>query len=648
MSEYFVPAVVPADPDANATDLLIDRVAATPNAPLFSLPTGDGGWSDVTAAEFLGQVTALAKGFIAAGIEPGEKIGFICKTRYEWTLVDFAAWFAGALLVPIYETSSPTQIAYNLTDSGATALIVETAEHFARYDEIASEVPQISRVWQVDLGDLDKLANSGSATPDAEVERRRSLAKGADMATLIYTSGSTGRPKGCIITHSNLVELTRNAQVAMAQVVTPGSSTLLFITTAHIFARFISILAVQSGVRVGHQPDTKQLLPSLATFKPTFLLAVPRVFEKVYNGAEQKAEAGGKGKIFRRAAAVAIEHSKAEEAGDTIPLGLKLQFALFDKLVYSKLRAALGGECTNAVSGGAPLGTRLGHFFRGIGVTVLEGYGLTETTAPATVNLAKKSKIGSVGPVLPGVGVRLAEDGEVEVRGIGLTVLEGYGLTETTAPHSVNLPEKTKIGTVGPSLPGNAVRIGDDGEILLKGPHVFRAYWNNPKATDEAIVDGWFHTGDLGELDEDGYLRITGRKKEILVTAGGKNVAPAVLEDRLRAHPLVSQCIVVGDAKPFIAALVTLDEEMLPAWLSNNGLPSMTPAEAATDETVLAASQSAVDDANKAVSKAESIRKFEVLDIDFTVESGHLTPSLKLKRNLVMDDYADAVEKLYA
>ncbi|WP_167045432.1 AMP-dependent synthetase/ligase [Salinibacterium sp. ZJ454] len=596
MSEYFVPAVVPADPDANATDLLIDRVAATPHAPLFSVPTGDGGWSDVTAAEFLAQVTALAKGFVAAGIEPGQKIGFICKTRYEWTLVDFAAWFAGALLVPIYETSSPTQIRYNLTDSGATALIVETADHFARFDEIASELPQVSQVWQVDLGDLDKLAGSGGAVTDAEIERRRSLAKGADMATLIYTSGSTGQPKGCIITHSNLVELTRNAQVAMKEVLAPGSSTLLFITTAHIFARFISILAVQSGVRVGHQADTKQLLPSLASFKPTFLLAVPRVFEKVYNGAEQKAEAGGKGKIFRKAAHVAIEHSRILEEGGTIPLGLKLQFALFDRLVYSKLRAAMGGNIKYAVSGSAPLGPRLGHFFHSLGIKILEGYGLTETTAPATVNLVNKFKIGTTGPALPGVGIRIA----------------------------------------------------DDGEIWVKGINVFGGYWNNPQATSEVFDGDWFKTGDIGQLDDDGYLIITGRKKEIIVTAAGKNVSPAALEDPIRSHPLVGQVVVIGDQRPFISALITLDPEMLPVWLNNNGeAPDQSLAEAAVNPKVIDEIQKAVDEANDRVSRAESIRKFTVLATDLTEASGHLTPKMSIKRDVILQDFATVIDGMY-
>ncbi|WP_208324102.1 AMP-dependent synthetase/ligase [Diaminobutyricimonas sp. TR449] len=597
MIENFVPPLVEADPGANATDLLLDRVKATPHTPLFSLPTGDGGWSDVTATEFLGQVTALAKGFIAAGIEPGEKIGFICKTRYEWTLVDFAAWFAGAVLVPIYETSAPAQIIYNLSDSGATVMIVETAEHFSRFDEIASDVPQIRKVWQVDLGDLDKLAASGSAVTDEEVERRRSLAKGSDLATLIYTSGSTGQPKGCIISHSNFVEVSRNAAVALHEVVQPGASTLLFITTAHIFARFISILAVHAGVRVGHQPDTKQLLPSLGSFKPTFLLAVPRVFEKVYNSAEQKAEAGGKGRIFRRAADVAIEHSRLLEEGKSVPFGLKVQFALFDKLVYAKLRHAMGGNVKYAVSGSAPLGPRLGHFFHSLGIKILEGYGLTETTAPATVNLVDKFKIGTTGPALPGVGVKIAEDGEVWVKGI----------------------------------------------------NVFGGYWNNPQATTETFEGEWLKTGDIGQLDDDGYLTITGRKKEILVTAAGKNVAPAALEDPIRAHPLVGQVIVVGDKKPFISALITLDAEMLPVWLHNNGeAADQTLAEAAVNPKVIEAIQTAVDQANERVSRAESIRKFTVLATDLTEASGHLTPKLSIKRAVIIEDFAHVIEAMYA
>jgi long-chain acyl-CoA synthetase len=594
VDQYSVPPVVTADPDANASDLLVERVRLTPDEPLFAVPEGSG-WRDITAAEFLTQVRAIAKGLIASGIEPGDKIGLMCKTRYEWTLIDFATWFAGAVLVPVYETSAPAQVQWNLSDSGAIAVIVETADHFARFDEVHADLPLVTQVWQVDLGDLDKLAAAGTGVSDEELERRRTLAKGSDLATLIYTSGTTGRPKGCILTHSNFVELSRNAAVAMKDVVQPGASTLLFITTAHVFARFIAVLSVHAGVKVGHQADTKQLLPALGSFKPTFLLAVPRVFEKVYNSSEQKAESGGRGKIFRRAAAVAVEHSEALDAG-SVPLGLKIKFALFDRLVYSKLRAALGGNVKYAVSGSAPLGHRLGHFYRSLGVKILEGYGLTETTAPATVNLTDKFKIGTVGPALPGVGLKIA----------------------------------------------------DDGEIWVKGVNVFGGYWQNEAATAEVMDGEWFKTGDIGSLDDEGFLTITGRKKEIIVTAGGKNVAPAVLEDPIRANPLVGQVVVVGDQKPFIAALITLDAEMLPVWLGNNGQSAtLTLAEAAENPAVLAEIQRAVDAANALVSRAESIRKFVVLPTDFTEASGHLTPKLTIKRNVIVKDFAGVIEGIY-
>jgi long-chain acyl-CoA synthetase len=596
VKESFTPPAIEADPDANATDLLVERVRATPNAPIFALPTADGGWSDVTAAEFQDQVVALAKGFVAAGLEPGDKVAFMCKTRYEWTLVDFALWFAGAVMVPIYETSSPAQLLWNLTDSGAVGIITETPDHFARFDEIRSEVPAVKHVWQMGLGDLEKLTASGTKVEDAEVERRRTLAKAKDIATLIYTSGSTGKPKGVVLTHANFVETTRNAAIVMKEVVNPESSTLLFITTAHIFARFISVLSIHGGVKVGHQPDTKLLLPSMASFKPTFLLAVPRVFEKVYNSSEQKAEAGGKGKIFRKAADVAIAHSKALDAG-SVPIGLRIQFAVFDRLVLSKIRAALGGRVKYAVSGSAPLGLRLGHFYRSLGLQILEGYGLTETTAPATVNLTTKFKIGTTGPALPGVGLKIAEDGE----------------------------------------------------IWVKGVNVFAGYWKNEKATNEAMDGEWFKTGDIGTIDDDGYLQITGRKKEIIVTAGGKNVSPAALEDPIRANPLIGQVIVVGDQKPFISALITLDVEMLPTWLKNNAEdPELTLAEASVNPKVIAEVQRAVDGANSKVSRAESIRKFQILATDLTEASGHLTPKMSIKRNIIVEDFADVIEGIYS
>ncbi|MGN7858989.1 AMP-dependent synthetase/ligase [Microbacterium sp. 22303] len=594
--QFEVPAIVKAAPEDNITDLLEQRVQKTPNLALFSVPDG-AGWRDITAAEFRTAVIALAKGFVAAGIQPGEKVGFLARTTYEWTLVDFALFYAGAVMVPIYETSSPSQIQWIMEDSAAISLMVESPEHFTRFDEVRGDLPLVREVWQMHLGAIAQLTAKGTEVPDEEIERRRVIANGADIATLIYTSGSTGRPKGCVLTHSNFVELSRNAAKSLDDVVSiQGASTVLFITTAHVFARFISILDIHAGVRTGHQPDTKQLLPALGSFKPTFLLAVPRVFEKVYNSAEQKAEAGGKGKIFRAAAATAVEHSRLVEEGAKIPLGMKIKFALFDKLVYAKLREAMGGNIQYAISGSAPLGARLGHFFHSLGVVILEGYGLTETTAPATVNLADKSKIGTVGPALPGVGIRLADDGEIEVRGV----------------------------------------------------NVFKEYWNNPEATEAAFHDGWFRTGDLGSFDDEGFLTITGRKKEIIVTAGGKNVSPAALEDPIRANPIVGQVVVVGDQKPFIAALVTLDPEMLPTWLANNGLPAdMSLADAATNDAVRAEVQRAIDVANTRVSRAESIRKFTILPSEWTEASGHLTPKLSIKRNVIMKDFAPQVAAIY-
>ena len=596
MRETSNPVVVKHDPQRTISDFLEERYAAAPEQVIFGLPTGTGEWSPVTTGEFREQVVALAKGFIKAGVKPGDRFGIMCATRYEWTLIDFAMFYAGGILVPIYETSSPSQIKFILEDSGSVGMILESAEHFARFSEIQKSVPAITSVWRMDKGDIESLAKAGVGVTDAAVEKARNTAKAADIATLIYTSGTTGNPKGCVLTHANFVDTIANSAVWMKEVVyMKGASTLLFITTAHIFARMISMLCIHAGVRVGHQPDTKQLLPSLASFKPTFLLAVPRVFEKVYNSSEQKAEAGGKGNIFRLAARTAIAYSKALDEGK-VSLGLKIQFALLDRLVLSKLRAALGGNVAYAISGSAPLGLRLGHFYRALGMRVLEGYGLTETTAPVTIGV----------------------------------------------------PHKFKIGTVGPVLPGVSVKIADDGEVLVKGINVFQGYWHNDKANKESFVNGWYRTGDIGSLDDDGYLTITGRKKEIIVTAGGKNVAPAVLEDPIRSNPLVGQCVVVGDNRPFVAALITLDSEMLPTWLQNNKLdPEMSLEEAGRNPAVLAEIQTAVDRANKKVSRAESVRKFIVLPTEFTEASGHLTPKMSTKRHVIVADYAGEIDSIY-
>ena len=595
MKVITAPPLVTPQVEGNLSDLPVRNGRTRPHDVAFSKPSS-GTWVDVTNAEFLADVRALAKGLMATGVGLGERVAIMSKTRYEWTLTDFAVWTAGAVPVPIYETSSAEQISWIVSDAGCAALILETPTHAATLAEVRGDLTDLRDVWQIEAGGLEELMAAGGEITDEELEARRSQISRADTATVIYTSGTTGRPKGCQLTHDNFMALTENTVERISVVVAAeGASTLLFLPLAHVFARFIQVLCVQAGARMGHTADIKNLLADFATFSPTFILSVPRVFEKIYNSAEQKAASEGKGKIFQTAAATAIAWSTALDDGKPGAL-LKAKHAVFDKLVYSKLRAAMGGKVAYAVSGGAPLGTRLGHFYRGIGLTVLEGYGLTETTAPATVNT----------------------------------------------------PDLIKIGTVGPPLPGVSIQIADDGEILIKGNNVFSAYLNNETATNEVIVDGWFHTGDIGELDHEGFLKITGRKKEMLVTAGGKNVAPAVLEDRLRAHPLVSQCIVVGDQKPFIGALITLDPEMLPSWARNNGLPGLSMDDARTNEVVHAELQKAVDDANKAVSKAESIRKFAVLPGDFTEDNGYLTPSLKLKRNVVMKDYASEVEALYS
>jgi long-chain acyl-CoA synthetase len=593
--EYTVPTQVTVDPNSNVADAVYENADLEPDRVVFSRKI-DNKWTEVTARDFRDQVMALAKGFMAAGLEPGDRVGIMSRTRYEWTLSDYAIWSAGGVPVPIYETSSPEQIAWNLGDSGATALIVETDEHRKAFDGVASELPDIKNVWSIDAGSLADLAHSGTGVTDEELTQRRRTLTAESLATIIYTSGTTGRPKGCELTHENFLFDSMATTEGLGELFDSSNSTLLFLPLAHVFARLIQIGCVRTRVRFGHTNDIKNLLTDFAAFKPTFILSVPRIFEKVYTTAKNNAHSSGKGALFDRAETVAVKYSEAlDDDGPSVIL--KAQHALWDRLVYGKLRAALGGQVQYAVSGGAPLGARLGHFFRGVGITVLEGYGLTETSAGATLNL----------------------------------------------------PDSIRVGTVGKPIPGVVVRIADDGEILLKGQNVFRGYWHNAEATKEALEnDGWFHTGDIGELDEDGFLKITGRKKELIVTAGGKNVSPAVLEDRLRAHPLVSQCMVVGDNQPFVGALVTIDEEAFPGWKRDHAKPDdATVEDLREDEDLNKAIQEAVDEANKAVSHAESIRKFRILPVDFTEDGGHITPTLKLKRNVVAKDFASEIDALY-
>ena len=594
MNDSAMPRLIEGDPMDSLADLPARNAEKEPQRVAFSVKE-QGAWRDITAAQFNHEVRALAKGLIASGLEDGDRIAIMARTRYEWTVLDFAAWAAGGVPVPIYETSSAEQVEWIVKDSGTKFLVVETTAHQTVAEEARANLDGLREIWVIDNSDLDTLVEAGASVSEEDLEARITAQQRDSLATIIYTSGTTGRPKGCELTHDNFLGLSENAIAKLGDLLEKDdASTLLFLPLAHVFARFIEVLAVTARVRMGHSADIANILDDFQAFRPSFILAVPRVFEKIYNKANETAVAGGKGKVFAKAAETAIAWSEGQDTG-SVPLKVKVLHKVFDKLVYSTLREKMGNRVEYAVSGGAALGTRLGHFFRGIGVTVLEGYGLTETTAPATVNI----------------------------------------------------PEKVKIGTVGPPLPGVSVRIADDGEILIKGLNILRGYHDNEEATRESLQDGWFGTGDLGELDEDGYLRITGRKKEILVTAGGKNVSPGVLEDRLRAHPLISQCLVVGDGKPFIGALVTLDEEMLPGWAENQGLGSLTLEQARTNETVLAEIQSAVDEANKAVSKAESIRKFSVLGEDFTEDNGTLTPSMKLKRNVIMRDFEDEVESLY-
>jgi long-chain acyl-CoA synthetase len=558
-----------------------------------------GTWSDVTCAQVAAQVRSTALGLIAEGVGAGDRVAVLSATRYEWAIIDFAILAVGAVTVPIYETSSAEQVRFALSDSGAVAAFAETDAHADTIEQLRGELPELRKVLRIDgsgQSALDELAETGKATDEAELETRLAAIKSSDVATLVYTSGTTGRPKGCQLTHSNLLYEMRGAKSCFPALLDKGEKLLVFLPLAHVLARAITIAAFANKVTLGFTSDVKNLVPTLAVFKPTLVVSVPRVFEKVYNTAEQNAHDGGKDKIFAAAARTAIEWSQAQATGRP-GLLLNLKHALFDRLVYGKLRAALGGNCRAAISGGAPLGARLGHFYRGVGLTIYEGYGLTETSAAITVN-----RVGDV-----------------------------------------------KVGSVGKLVPGNSMRINDDGELLVSGGVVFGGYWRNEAETDAVFSDGWFHTGDLGAIDGDGFLTIVGRKKEIIVTAGGKNVAPALLEDRLRAHPLVSQAMVVGDAQPFIAALITIDPEAFPAWKARNGKDTgASVGDLADDPDLVTEIDLAVKDSNQAVSHAESIRKFRILPVDFTEDTGELTPTLKVKRKVVAEKFASDIDALYA
>ncbi|GBE66559.1 long-chain-fatty-acid--CoA ligase FadD15 [Mycobacterium sp. MFM001] len=598
MREFSVPAPFTVGERDNVVAAVFEHERDDPDFVIFQRLV-DGAWTDVTCAQAAAQIRSAAAGLIAEGVQAGDRVAIFSATRYEWAILDLAILAVGAVTVPIYETSSAEQVRWVLQDSGAVLVLAETDAHAKIVTELTGDLPSLRRVMHIDGSGpkaIEALAEAGASVDPAELTGRVEALRAEGPATLIYTSGTTGRPKGCQLTHSNLVYEIRGAKESLPTLLGKNERMLVFLPLAHVLARAITLAAFTNKVTVGFTSDIKNLVPMFSVFKPTIVVSVPRVFEKVYNTAAQNADNDGKGRIFQMAAQTAVDWSEAQDRGGP-GLLLRAKHAVFDRLVYHKLRAALGGDCRASISGGGPLGTRLGHFYRGVGLTIYEGYGLTETSAAITVN-----RVGDL-----------------------------------------------KIGTVGKLLPGNSMRIADDGELLVRGGVVFREYWRNEQATAEAMADGWFKTGDLGAIDDDGFLTITGRKKEIIVTAGGKNVAPAVLEDQLRAHPLISQAMVVGDAKPFIGALITIDPEAFEGWKQRNSKASgSSVGDLTTDPDLVAEVDAAVKQANQAVSHAESIRKFRILPVDFTEDTGELTPTMKVKRKVVAEKFATDIEAIYS
>ncbi len=597
MREYSVPASFTIGEHDNVVSSVYDHERTDPNYVIIQRQV-HGDWTDVTCAEVAAQIRSAALGLIAEGVQPGDRVAILSATRYEWVILDYAILSVGAVTVPIYETSSADQVRWVLEDSGAVLVFTETDAHAQMVKELHDELPALRKALRIETSGptaLDELASAAAGVDPAELDRRLAALRSADPATLIYTSGTTGRPKGVQLTHANLLSETRGTTACFPTLLRQSERLLVFLPLAHVLSRALSMTSFANKVTLGYTSDIKNLVPMLQKFKPTVVVSVPRVFEKVYNTAELNATDSGKGRIFELAVKTAIAYSEALENGSPNPL-LKLAHAVFDRLVYGKLRAALGGDCHAAISGGAPLGKRLGHFYRGAGLSIYEGYGLTETSAAITVN-----RVGEL-----------------------------------------------KVGTVGKLVPGNSMAVAPDGELLVKGGVVFNGYWRNEKATSEAIVDGWFHTGDLGSVDADGFLSITGRKKEIIVTAGGKNVAPAVLEDALRAHPLVSQAMAVGDNQPFIGALIAIDPEAFEVWKTHHGKAAgASVGDLREDPDLVADIELAVKEANSHVSHAESIRKFRILPCDFTVQTGELTPTLKVKRAVVAERFADEIGAIY-
>ncbi|MFJ9759135.1 AMP-dependent synthetase/ligase [Streptomyces sp. NPDC101149] len=599
-------AMAPRPTTGSTADLPYTNAGEAPEAVVLRRQEGSS-WRPVTAAAFAAEVTATAKGLLAAGLEPGGRVAVMSRTRYEWTVLDFAIWAAGGQTVPVYATSSAEQVEWIVRDSGTRFAVVESAGNAETVATAAAGHPEPPQMWRLDDDALGRLAALGRDVPDEEVAKRRAALTPETVATICYTSGTTGRPKGCVLTHANLhAEAANTVELlhpVFKEVTGQVASTLLFLPLAHILGRSLQIACLTARIEIGHFPSIKpdELRPALRGFRPTFLVGVPYLFEKIHDTGRATAEKIGRGASFDRADRIGVRFGEAYlhrflGTGKGPGVGLYAAWALYDLLVYRRIRRELGGRMRYAVSGGSPLDRDLNLFFYAAGIIVYEGYGLTETTAAATI--------------VPPLGPR--------------------------------------PGTVGLPVPGTAVRIADDGEVLIQGGVVFGAYWNNRAATDAVLGEGWFATGDLGSLDQDGYLTITGRKKDILITKGGKNVSPAVLEDRLRSRPPVGQCIVVGDNRAYVAALITLDAEAVAHWLSVHRLTPDTPmSEVVRDPRILADVQKAVDHANAAVSRAESIRRFALVEGEFTEDNGLLTPSLKIRRHAVTAAFAREIEALY-
>ena len=606
MREFSVPPLATAPQVGGLADTVFTNAAEHPDRVALARKDAEGVWREVTAAQFRDEVLALAKGLLAEGVRFGDRVAIMSRTRYEWTLFDYAIWAVGAQSVPIYPTSSAEQLCWMLWDTGATACVVEHEDHAMTVGSVVGRLPQLRRLWQLDAGAVEQLFEAGERLDDDVVHRHRLALTPDSPATIVYTSGTTGRPRGCVLTHANFMAETDNIIEQYAQILRPRPgfepSILLFLPLSHVFGRMSQVGALRAGVVLGHQPamNAESLLPDLAAFQPTFIVAVPYVFERIFRAARRRAEAEGRLGAFDKAVDVAVRYAEAREqkafgTGSGPGPALRMQHQVFDKLVYAKLREALGGRCRHAISGGSAMERRLGLFFDGAGVRVIEGYGLTETTAAATANPLHKARFGTVGRPLPGVSVRVA----------------------------------------------------DDGEIWLRGGQVFQGYLNDPETTGQVLRDGWLATGDLGSLDEDGYVTITGRKKDILVTSGGKSVAPQILEQGVCNHPLVAQCLVVGNDRPYVAALVTLDQEAVSHWLKMRNKPELGAAELVRDPDLETEIRRAVVSANTQVSQAESIRTFRILATQFTEEQGLVTPSLKLRRKAIEQAYAMEIEALY-